>query len=238
MTRHARPEVVFFDVGMTLLYTEPSIADIYHEEAKAHGLEVTAARMRAALEQQWLQFARPYFHQPQNHVTSHAEETRLWRELHRRVAAAIDDRFDATGWIDGIEQRLGQPRTWRLFADALPTLRTLADRGVRLAVISNWDLRLRGLLSALELDAHFEHLQISAETGYRKPHPAIFLRALRAMRVHASRAWHVGDNELDDIQGASAIGVRAFHLQRDGASGAPSARGERVASLLELLDHC
>lgn len=235
--RAPRPRVVFFDVGMTLLHTDPPIAQIYQQEACAAGWSVTLAEMQGAIELQWHRFALPYFLHSKSRVTSQAEEDELWRELNRRVAAALDQRRASSDWIDRVEARLGEPSSWRLYADARPALERLEELGVRLGIISNWDGRLRRILREHDLIRHFEHIQISVETGYRKPHPVIFLRALRAMRVRASEAWHVGDNEFDDVHGASALGVRAFRIERAArAATAREVRGERVQSLLELAD--
>jgi putative hydrolase of the HAD superfamily len=229
------PRVVFFDVGMTLLHTDPGIAQIYQEEACAIGAPVTVPAMQGAIEQTWRHFALPYFLHSRSRVTSQAEEDELWRELNRRVASALQMTIPTATFAERVEGRLADPSTWKLYADARPTLDRLAALGVRLGVISNWDGRLRHILHEHDLVRPFEHIQISVETGYRKPHPVIFLRALRAMGVPPSAAWHVGDNEFDDVHGATSLGVRAFHIDRAGRSTSPTS-GEQVRSLLELVE--
>jgi putative hydrolase of the HAD superfamily len=229
------PEVVFFDVGMTLLHTDPPIAQLYQEEACALGAPVTVPDMQGAIERAWRHFALPYFLHSRSRVTSQAEEDELWREMNRRVATS-SPRRSRRRWAERVEMRLGEPSTWKLYDDARPTLERLAARGVRLGVISNWDGRLRRILHEHDLVRPFEHIQISVETGYRKPHPVIFLRALRAMGVSA-RAPHgtSGDNEFDDVHGATSLGVRAFHIDR--ASARPPRRAaDAVRSLLELVE--
>ena len=57
----------------------------------------------------------------------------------------------------------------------------LSERGYRLALLSNWDQRLRGLLQALDLAAHFEVMIISGEVGVEKPDIEIFRIAERAL---------------------------------------------------------
>ena len=42
----------------------------------------------------------------------------------------------------------------------------------------------------------------------RKPHPAIFERALEALGVRAERTLFVGDSLAVDIAGAAALGMR------------------------------
>ena len=50
-----------------------------------------------------------------------------------------------------------------------------------------------------------------------KPEPEIFLSALELMKASPSAAIMVGDNEIDDIQGASALGIRTFLVDNSGS---------------------
>jgi putative hydrolase of the HAD superfamily len=47
----------------------------------------------------------------------------------------------------------------------------------------------------------------SSEVGWRKPHPAIFARALEAVGVEPGQTLFVGDTLATDIAGASALGM-------------------------------
>lgn len=53
----------------------------------------------------------------------------------------------------------------------------------------------------------FSRTVISAEHGWRKPHPKIFSDALTELNVDSSAALFVGDSPTDDIVGASAVGM-------------------------------
>ena len=67
--------------------------------------------------------------------------------------------------------------------------------------------------------------------GRTKPHPDIFRRALSLLEVGAQEAAMVGDSYEDDIEGARALGIRAFLLDRDGRNpGEP----DRLDTLLAL----
>ena len=67
--------------------------------------------------------------------------------------------------------------------------------------------------------------------GKTKPHPSIFEHVLGALEVAPADAAMVGDSVEDDIEGARALGMRAFLLDRDGRF--PDA-GERLTGLMEL----
>ena len=47
----------------------------------------------------------------------------------------------------------------------------------------------------------------SSEVGKRKPHPAIFERALPALRVAPERAIFVDDRLHEDVRGAAELGM-------------------------------
>jgi putative hydrolase of the HAD superfamily len=47
----------------------------------------------------------------------------------------------------------------------------------------------------------------SSEVGKRKPHPAIFERALEALGVAAGDTVFVGDRLLEDVRGAGELGM-------------------------------
>src|SRR5204863_475001 len=86
--------------------------------------------------------------------------------------------------------------------------RTLCGLGYTLAVVSNTmrtpGATLRRLLEQYGLLACFTHTVFSDETGVRKPDPAIFLGALRALGADPARAIHVGDDAILDVEGARA----------------------------------
>ena len=90
-------------------------------------------------------------------------------------------------------------------------LEALRDRGVKLGLVSNAldpphllhrDLEQMGV--AQRLDAAV----FSSEVGYRKPHPAIFERALALLEVEPARTLFVGDSLVNDVAGASALGMK------------------------------
>ena len=49
-----------------------------------------------------------------------------------------------------------------------------------------------------------------------KPSPTIFLAVLDLLGVEAAAAVMVGDSLLDDIEGARALGMRAYLIDREG----------------------
>ncbi|PWU24993.1 MAG: hypothetical protein C5B48_03550 [Candidatus Rokuibacteriota bacterium] len=83
----------------------------------------------------------------------------------------------------------------------------LRARGLRLAVVANWDCSLPQQLARLGLDGLFDTVVTSAEAGAPKPSPEPFALALRRLHTNPDRALHVGDEPADE-QGAQAAGMR------------------------------
>ena len=93
--------------------------------------------------------------------------------------------------------------------EALPgtqaALRALRQRGLALAVVSNWDVGLNDHLNRIGLGDLT--VVTSAEAGAPKPDPATFRRALERLVVRPERTLHVGDSDADE-KGARAAGLR------------------------------
>ncbi len=97
-----------------------------------------------------------------------------------------------------------------LAANTHPLLEALRERGLRLGLVSNafdpgWLLHRD--LAQMGLDQRLDFSVFSSEVGMRKPHPAIFERALDALGVEPERALFVGDRLYEDVRGAAEVGM-------------------------------
>ena len=106
---------------------------------------------------------------------------------------------------------------WSAYPEVTEVLSRLKARGLKLAVVSNFDRRLHAVLAHLDLTRFFAQVVISSEVGIDKPDPAIFQRALDALNAQPAEAVHVGDDPKRDW-GAGAAGLQVFELQRPGNS--------------------
>jgi HAD superfamily hydrolase (TIGR01509 family) len=59
------------------------------------------------------------------------------------------------------------------------------------------------------LKPYFDHIIVSEQTGFKKPHKAIFDYATSLASTTADSCLMVGDNLETDIQGALAAGMQA-----------------------------
>jgi HAD superfamily hydrolase (TIGR01549 family) len=110
---------------------------------------------------------------------------------------------------------------YQLAASTHALLEALRARGLKLGLVSNTASPLWLLEPVLEKQGLVERqdaIVLSAEVGKRKPHPAIFERALDELGVEAGDALFVGDRVEADVLGASRVGmttVQAFWFRAD-----------------------
>jgi putative hydrolase of the HAD superfamily len=100
-----------------------------------------------------------------------------------------------------------------LYPDALPAIEQLRRHGLKIGLISNGGRELHELVAhhALDVDCAIG----SRSHGWTKPHPTIFRAALDVLGIQAAEAVMVGDSVEDDIEGAIAVGMRAFLIDRE-----------------------
>jgi putative hydrolase of the HAD superfamily len=137
--------------------------------------------------------------------------------------------------LDRLAELLVASLRFELMPDALPALDALAARGARVAVVSNWDYGLPAVLEGLGVADRFDAVATSAAVGAAKPDPAIFRAALARLGAAPGQALHCGDSPRYDCAGATAAGIGAVLIDRDGALG-PGPPCRRIGTLLELED--
>jgi putative hydrolase of the HAD superfamily len=211
---HARIKAISFDVGGTLIEPWPSVGHIYAEVAARHGLKnLSAEQLNARFKAAWR--ARQNFRHSRNE----------WDELVTEVFGGSTP----PGFFAELYERFAEPDAWRIYDDVVPTLDLLAARNIRLAIISNWDERLRPLLHKLKLERYFEAFAISLEIGFPKPAPVIFQHAAKELNLPPSSILHVGDSPEMDVAGATAAGFQAVQIHRH-----TTAENSGLHSLAEL----
>ncbi|HRQ39397.1 MAG TPA: HAD family hydrolase [Chloroflexota bacterium] len=131
----------------------------------------------------------------------------------------------------------------RPYPDAIPTLQALRQQGYKLGLITNamqpmWmrdvELETYGLLPYLDARV------TSGDTGYMKPHPAIYERVLNMLAVQPAQAVFVGDRPENDIAGANAAGLTSVlisppHLNYDLNGSQPDFTITALSELLPIL---
>lgn len=209
---------VSFDVTGTLLGL-PRLGEIYAEIFHRHGHAVDSSTMAKVVFAVWQELSiRTKL--GEDRFSGHPEGAKgFWRELVGRVAAHLDLPAPTPFLAAELFERFAHVEAWEVFPDAAAVLPALRARGLRLAVVSNFDARLPRLLADCGLAESFEAVVYSEEVGVEKPHPAIFEELLDRLKLPAASVLHVGDSRRDDVEGARAIGMRALWLSRDSTRG-------------------
>jgi putative hydrolase of the HAD superfamily len=150
-------------------------------------------------------------------VGHHGDGTSIWHAYNRayaRVCGVPDDRLDEATEVLLAEFARGGVWT-RQIPGARDALRAIADRGMRVGIVSNADgtveaqLRSDGICQIGPGAGVEVHVVLdSGVVGVSKPDPEIFHLALEALQVAPESAIHVGDTPAADVAGALAAGVR------------------------------
>jgi putative hydrolase of the HAD superfamily len=237
---------LLLDAMGTLVQLEPPVEPLRRELRARFGVELDAAAVGAALRAE-IAFYRA-------HHDEAPDRARL-AQLRRRAAGALRDALEASlagdplalaGGRDlstalplpALTDALLAALSFRAYPEVPDVLRAARAAGVRLVVVSNWDVSLHDVLAETGLAPLLDGVVTSAELGSAKPDGAIFARGLALAGVPAADALHVGDSVEHDVAGALAAGIEPLLLVRDGAApDAPPPPGVRtIASLRPLLD--
>lgn len=176
---------------------------IYSRVAERHGIRLAVAEADRRFSDAWRSHKK----------SGETVDKSLWRKI---IEAVFHDHKvpDTEAFFHDLYDSFREPSSWALYPDAIPALTALKERGIRLAIASNWDERLPELLDAIGLTPFFEQRYISYALEVSKPDTRFFQAALSGMGVEAHEAVHVGDDPEEDIKGAEAAGIRAYLINR------------------------
>jgi len=203
---------ILFDAAGTLFYLTKTVGDHYAYVGREVGLELDAQKLESAFHAAWKQMPRrPAIDGPRKN-----DDKGWWRELvghvFDQVAPSVNE-LDRDNFFEVAYEHFAEPGVWELYPEVLGVLEQLRPR-FQLAVISNFDGRLRFILQHLGISNYFSYIFISSELGADKPDPEIFRRALKIMHLNADEVLHVGDDPERDWKAAAAAGLLVFRLDR------------------------
>jgi putative hydrolase of the HAD superfamily len=205
-------KAILFDAAGTLFYLTKTVGDHYAYVGREVGLDLDPQQLERAFHTAWQQMPRrPAIDGPREN-----DDKGWWRELvgrvFDRVAPSLTE-FDRDNFFEVAYEHFAEAGVWELYPEVPKVLEQLRPR-FQLAVISNFDGRLRFILQNLGISKYFAHVFISSEVGADKPDPEIFRRAVTMMRFKADEVLHVGDDPKRDWKAAAAAGLSVFRLDR------------------------
>ena len=222
------PPIIFFDAVGTLIHPEPSAPSVYTAVGRRFGSRLDEAgiaiRFRAAFRrQEEVDYAAGL-------RTSEGREVGRWRTIVREV---LDDVTDAEACFEELYEHFARPDAWACAPETAEVLGALSSRGHVLGIASNFDHRLHGLLQQLPALRPVQHLVISSEVGWRKPAREFFTEMCRQARAPGEQILYVGDDPINDYDGARAAGLQAVLLDPHHRASIPPPA--RLASLSNIL---
>jgi putative hydrolase of the HAD superfamily len=122
-------------------------------------------------------------------------------------------------------------RSARLYDDALPFLRDIRARGIKIAIVSNCSEHTRDLLESNGVAGLADALVLSCEVGAEKPAAEIFTHALDQLGVQARHAVFV-DDQPAYCAGAADLGITTVQILRGEMDGKVPAAGTTVVRSL------
>ena len=203
---------ILFDAAGTLLYLTKTVGDHYACVGRQVGLDLDAQQLDRAFHTAWRQMP----HRPAVNGPRQDDDKGWWGDLVGRVfdqVAPSLSKLDRDNFFEIAYEHFAEAGVWELYPEVTEVLEQLRSR-FQLAVISNFDGRLRLILQNLGISKYFDHVFISSELGADKPDPQIFRRALEIIHLDANEVLEVGDDPERDWKAAKAAGLSIFRLDR------------------------
>src|SRR5881394_299463 len=205
-------KAIFFDAVGTLFYLTETVGHHYALVGREVGLQLDPSQLDRGFFSAWNKMPK---REPINGPRENDDKD-WWRDLVSlifvEVAPSIAE-LDRDNFFEVAYEHFAEAGVWEIYPEVPGVLEELAPR-FRLAVISNFDGRLRLILQHLGISKFFSHVFVSSELGADKPDPEIYRRALKLMKLHPNEVVHVGDDSERDWAAATAAGLSVFRLDR------------------------
>ena len=205
-------KAIFFDAAGTLFHLSGTVGQHYALVGGEVGLTLDVHQLDGAFYSAWKKMPRrAAILGPREN-----DDKGWWRELVNlvldQVAPSLSE-LDRDNFFEIAYEHFAASGVWELYPEVPGVLEQLRPR-FQLAVISNFDGRLRFILQHLGISKFFAHIFISSEIGADKPDPEIYRRALKLIDLKPNEVLHVGDDPERDWSAASEAGLSIFELDR------------------------
>jgi putative hydrolase of the HAD superfamily len=229
-------ETILFDAAGTLIKTAQTVGESYAVIAAKYGMRVPPAqlapRFRACFED-----SAPLAFPEAAAANITALEQAWWKRVVRQVFLPFGEFEDFDACFEELFAYFARADSWVLYPDVPGTLAALSERGVKLAVVSNFDSRLITIMHGLGLADWFDGIFVSSAVGYAKPDRRIFDFVLKTRRLAPANVLHVGDSITNDVEGAANAGIKGILVDRKRANqAAPMTQLANLKEIVEYLD--
>jgi putative hydrolase of the HAD superfamily len=234
----APPKAIFLDLDDTLIFSNGLPEQAWNVvlagfagRVAAHGIAEIHDAVTAA--------ARWFWSDPARHRVGRLDILVARRTIVGAAfeALGIDDDELASELAD--EFNAHRKRETRLHPGVHETLEALADRGLKLALVTNGAGKpQREKIERFDLGDRFDHILIEGEFGVGKPEPRVYEFLMDLFGVGADETWMVGDNLEWEVAAPQRLGIRGIWCNPLGAR-LPADKGIRpdhvIGGVPELL---
>ena len=217
-------KAVLFDLGLTLIRTA-SFPEIYWHILASFDVQVSVDNIAEAQNLTEKEFD----------VSTYDENKR--QEFWTNYNAALIKKLGITENVVFLASQIDE-LWWRFsqveaFPDVEPTLSELKARGLKVGLVSNaFQKDLDHVLGELDLKKWFDSVVCIDSCNCAKPNKDIFLYALNQLQINPKEAVFVGNSIMQDYDGAFAVGIRPFLIDREQKF---SSQYNTINSLTDLL---
>jgi len=202
-----QPQAISFDVVGTFLHFAEPVAETYNRFGQEYGLRPSASTIRKRIDMAFQ--AAPGMVPPKDEDAS-AFEREWWMKLVGRVFGCAPDDVDFLRCFDVLFAYYAGADAWQMNPKFSDLLVRLKETGAKLAIISNFDARLYGLLDSFSLSGLFDAVILPRDAGFQKPQSGMFRFASVQLDIPPSGVLHLGDQEEEDVQAAKHAGMEAL----------------------------
>ncbi len=217
-------KAVMFDLGLTLIRTA-SFPEIYRRILASFDVQVSVNAIVKAQKETEKEFD----------VSTYDENKR--QEFWTNYNAALIKKLGVTEKVVFLASQIDE-LWWRfshveVFDDVEPTFSELKVRGLKIGLVSNgFQKDLDHVLGELDLKKWFDSVVCIDSCNCAKPNKEIFLYALDRLQINPKETVFVGNSIEQDYDGALAVGIRPFLIDRENKH---SSQYNTISSLTELL---
>lgn len=204
-------KAVTFDAAHTLFHPYPSVGAIYREVMLEHDLDYKIEELETGFKR-----AFSNIHKDKTILDGEQRERSYWHSVVEesiRTLTPKPSNFETL--FNDLWETFAHGKRWKPAEGAIETLTALKERGYCIALLTNWDSRVRTVLEEKGFDSSFDHLFISSEIGHEKPDLGIFHHAEDALKFGPHEILHIGDSLQHDIEGALAAGWHAIRITNE-----------------------
>lgn len=206
------PQGLLLDAMGTLIGLREPVGRTYARLAAAHGLNLDPQRIELGFLEAYSQ-APPLAFPGLAGAELRQAELAWWSERIRCSLTAAGATTLPASLGEDLFNHYAEAAAWQVYTDVASQLPRWWQRGLKLAVVSNFDSRLPGLLQQLGLARWLSAVVVSSSAGAAKPDAAPFRIALEQLQLDVRQVWHVGDS-TEDVAGAAAAGLPCIQVRR------------------------